>query len=923
MLLLTFVELCGVDPVSDRRWETTWYRLAIKYKAGPSPAEAAPSVRELDRQLALARQEMEDARQQITHLTGQLAETKDELVEARKMRDVTLGKLDRSRGAIKGAARDCLRLTGTLASEGRWTLAEQGLLSMIELHGQVFDGSEAESLTLQYRLAVVVNAQGRHAEAEALLRDVLAEQMGLLGHDHPETLASRQALGSITGRSYGAADVLSPDSVVLSAPPMAQVANVTSGPQESAAPPDSERVAGRLPGVWNVEPRNPEFTGRQSILNGLRQRLNSGGATVVQALRGLGGIGKTQIAIEYAHRFAEDYDVVWWVAAEDSALIGEQMAALAEALSLVEPGEDTTTAAAIVKAHLRGRNRWLLIFDNAEQPTALREWLPGGPGHVLITSRAGGWEHIASIVTVNLMARSESVALLRTHHPDLSAEEAAPLAEALGDLPLALAQAGGFLAETATGVNDYLSLLEEHPFAVLSESGTGDQVQSLAAAIGLSIDRLSRVDPLGLALLRLCALLAPETVPVGWLVGPHHENGPVAELNEAAREPLLLRRGVAAMGRLGLVTSTREGLRLHRLVQGIIRDKLPPQDLITIRDHARAILVTVSPGDPEDPLTWPDWARMMPHLLAVDPARDTNADLRDLACNAAWYLIERGDLKAADRLARNLWEHWRSDLGPDEYHTLWAARDLARALREQGHYEQARTLYEDTLPRSRRVLPEDHPHTLRLAHGSAINLHLLGEYEQARHLQRDTWVRYRRVLGEDHAHTLHSANHLAAAMHELGQHDEARRLHKDTLARYRRELGDDHPDTLRSANYLAVDLRALGKYQQARELQEDTFARRRRVLGENHPYTLQSATSLAETLHVMGEDEAARSLQEQALMRYRSVVGEAHPESLRAAITLASVLDSLGDHQQAEQIRSEVSDIRTERRRSLPPEVRS
>ncbi|WP_052709539.1 FxSxx-COOH system tetratricopeptide repeat protein, partial [Streptomyces sp. NRRL S-495] len=667
------------------------------------------------------------------------------------------------------------------------------------------------------------------------------------------------------------------------------------------------RVSGSLPAVWNVEPRNPEFTGRDTVLADLRRRLGTGSTGGVQALRGVGGVGKTQIAIEYACRFASHYDVVWWIAAEDPALIGEQVAALAVELALAEPGTDTATAVAVLKAHLRGRNRWLLVFDNADDRAGVAKWLPGGPGHVLITSRAGGWERIAATVPVDVMERDESVALLRTRRPELSPEDADLLASALADLPLALAQAGGFLAETATRVGDYLALLDTHATAVLTEGSTGDYRKPLAGAIDLSATRLARLDPLGLAVVRLCAFLAPESVPVHWLLAfgrstaartpqdhaPHTPGGPLAALALADTDPVALHRGVGSAVRLGLATSTHDGVRLHRLVQAVIRDQLGA-DAADVRRHARTVLVQAAPGDPEDPATWATWARVVPHLLAVDPGGADSPELRDLACDAAWYLTERGDSEASARLAVDLHTRWTAASGPDDRHVLWAGRCLARAHREQGRYEAAHLLYEASMPRSRRALGEDDPQTLRLAHGHAINLRLRGRYEESQRLQEDTLARYRRLLGHDHPHALHSANHLAADLSALGRYEEARELHEETLARCRRAFGEDSPHTLRAADSYGTTLRRLGRLDEAHRLQRETLARYRRVLGDDHPQTLRTAHNFSETLLARGETDEAHRLQADALEAVRRVLGADHPETLHAARHLALIRSGLG-----------------------------
>ena len=174
------------------------------------------------------------------------------------------------------------------------------------------------------------------------------------------------------------------------------------------------RLPGVLPPVWgNVPPRNPGFTGRDQMLADVRQALLSGGRAVVQALAGMGGVGKTQLAAEYAYRFASGYDVVWWIAAEQAGLIGEQVAALAAELGCAGPDADLGAAGRAALGELRRRDRWLLVFDNAEAPQDLAAWLPGGAGHVLITSRARGWAEVAVPVEVDVLARGESVAILR------------------------------------------------------------------------------------------------------------------------------------------------------------------------------------------------------------------------------------------------------------------------------------------------------------------------------------------------------------------------------------------------------------------------------------------------------------------------------------------------------------------------------
>jgi len=666
------------------------------------------------------------------------------------------------------------------------------------------------------------------------------------------------------------------------------------------------RLPGVLPALWNVGPRNPGFVGRDATLVHLRERLRSGGTAVVQALHGMGGVGKTQVAIEYAHRYAGVYDVVWWVSAEETGLIGEQYAALAVELELTPLRADTASAVGALRAYLRGHSRWLLLLDNAESPRELRDWLPAGPGHTLITSRDPGWGELAARVEVDVLPRSESAELIYVSRPSVGEAEADRLAEALGDLPLALAQAAGFLAETGMPVDHYLSLLEIGAEELLDQSPPESHPRSLVAAIRVSTDRLAEVDPAALALLRIGAFLAPEPIPADVLTRPIAPTGDdqppeLAALAAVVVSPVAAHRSLGRLASYGLARVDR-GLHLHRLTQAVLRDQVPAGSAAAYRAYAQALLVEADPGDERDPACWPGWVRILPHLLAADPATSPSADLRDLACRAAWYLHSRGESHPARDLAEHLHRQWSERLGPDDRHTLRSACTHIEILIEVGPYSYARQLGEDTLARCRRVLGDDHPDTLYAAHCLAGCLHRLGAFEQARQLNVDTLARRRRVLGEDHFDVQRSAHNLARDLRELGEVKAARQLREDTLAYRQRTLGDEHPFTIITAIELGLDLRALGQVDAARELHVDSLARARRVFGEDHIHTMVNANGLASDLHALGEIEAARQLGEDTLARARRVFGDENHVTIDVANNLAIALQAMGELEATRQL---------------------
>ena len=645
--------------------------------------------------------------------------------------------------------------------------------------------------------------------------------------------------------------------------------------------------------VWNIPARNPGFTGRDDLLDTVREQLLAGGKTVVYALHGMGGVGKTQLAAEYAHRFAMAYDLAWWVNSEQAGLIGDQFAALGLALGCVQAGAEIEVVRAKVLAELRERARWLLVFDNAENPAEVTPWLPGGGGHVLITTRRRGWAEVARQVEVDVLARPESVTLLRNRVDGLTEADADRLADELGDLPLAVAQAAGFMAETSMAAAEYLGLLRTRAGQLLSHGSPVSYRQSLAAVTQLIADRLADDDLPAAQLASICAFLASEPISEDLFTSAPDELP--GELAAQATDPLGWRQTLSHLVRHSLARVDDRGLQMHRLTQAILRDRLTAAQATATRECAEAILAASNPGDADNPATWPRWARLVPHLLAADLTAAESHRLRQLACDACHYLMARGDTRIAYQLASDLRQQWRVRLGDDHEHTLKIARCLAWALVARGRYAKARDLDQDILDRRRRILGEDHPDTLYAATFLAADLRHLGEMQAARDLAQDTWDRSRRVLGEDHPDTLYATNSLINALRKLGDVQAARDLAQDTWDRSRRVLGEDHPDTLYAANILANALRELGDVQSAHDLDRDILDRRRRVLGEDHPMTLGTASHLATDLRELGEVQSARDLDRDILDRRRRVLGEDHPDTLSSASNLALDLGALGE----------------------------
>ena len=688
-----------------------------------------------------------------------------------------------------------------------------------------------------------------------------------------------------------------------------QIADTTT----TGGPAVSEPTTVKQPSLWRgVPPRNPNFTGRQDLLLAMRSQLSQVGITALVpiALRGLGGVGKTQAAIEYAHRFAADYDLIGWIAGEASTQLRNELAALAPDLGVPRADDVEVTLRAVRDALNRGvpYTRWLLVVDNADDPDTLMRYLPQAGGQILITSRNQRWGEFATTYQVGEFTREESIALIRLRGKDISEQDADRLADRLGDLPIAVEQAAAWQAETGMTVSRYLALLDNQMSAILAENPPEGYNVTIVAAWTLAFEDLQGQSPEGAALVQLCAFLGPDPIPYALLWEFRHAAGLPQELQNMLGDEFGFHRAVRQAGQRALlkVDAGRQTLTEHRLVQAVMRERLSPPQRAEMTRLVWQMLIAANPGRPDDPRNWEMLAIINRHISPTRLIDYDSRSARAVIIDQIRYLFNRGDLASSRELGEEAVWRWRESPGPSDEQTLIACRLLGIARRELGMTREALEINEDTLNRIRVAFGEEHEHTLITANSYACDLRIAGSYTAALELDQKLYNQHKVVFGENEEATLRSAHNLAVDMRLNGRYREAHDLDRENLRRRRDVLGDDRWETWSSAGALGRDLRGLGQFAESARILQDAIVRCGELLGPDHPEVVRMRMDHASSLRRLGQlDEAVRVAEACVDVNLRRL-GERHNYTLSAMTTLADVLRLTGNVQRSAEIAERV-----------------
>ena len=697
--------------------------------------------------------------------------------------------------------------------------------------------------------------------------------------------------------------------------------------------------------MGGVPPQNPNFTGRDAMLQELRTALreHNRAAVLPHTLHGLGGVGKSQLAIEYARRFQGDYELIWWIPADDMTYIRRSFVSLARRLNLPESNDKAYTVQTVLDQLRIGRPtpKWLLIYDGADDPALLHDYLPSGSGHVLITSRNQGWVNQSTIIEVDVFDPEESVEFLTLRWDGIGRDEARVLADELGHLPLALDQAAAVHTETGMTMAEYLRLLRKSPGQMLDEGTAGNYPYSVARTWRLAYEKLREESAAAVQLLDVCSFLSSQPISVPMLASGRGAPLPSA-LAEALRDEIKMRRAVRDLGRYALaqLDTSRDFIKIHMLVRALVRDGLAEDVRNATERSAHELLALANPGTPDSSLTWSQHAQIAPHVIPSGVILSGDPHVRRIVLDQIRYFFVRGNYQDSRALAERAVEIWHGSLGPDDEMTLVANFHLGNALRALGENAKARKINEDTLERMILVLGPDHEHTLRMTNSHAADFRLLGDFSQAMELDNANLARYRSILDDGDPATLRSANNVAVDYRLIGDFPKAREIDEDNWRLRSSVLGENNPEVLSSANSVVRDMYGFGEYQEALSLQREILTKYEQLMqdhafillgrrneaillrkngqyneavevsdinftlsknrfGPEHEHTLAAMMTFSNSLRQTGDLLRARSVGDNALSIYRSNFGEEHPFTLACTVNLSIVLRAQGELEQA------------------------
>ena len=681
--------------------------------------------------------------------------------------------------------------------------------------------------------------------------------------------------------------------------------------------------------------RNKGFVGRESEMERLEHGLYSEDACQRVAIVGLGGVGKTQIALELAYRKREDTPdlSIFWVPATQPAAFEQAYQRIYENLQIPRITEDITDIKQLVKENLSKDSigSWLLIIDNADDSKmlyerdaedsttlALIDYLPfSRRGSIVFTTRS---RKIAvklagsNVTQVGLMEPGDAKEILRGCLLDKDfvsdTEAATKLLDLLGYLPLAIVQAAAYMNENDISIKDYTDLYngsEKEIIDILSD-GFEDQGRyrdgqnSIAKTWLISFNQIQRQTPLAIEYLSIMACLLNQDIPQSILPQASTKKQFMKAVGTLTAYSLLVR------------IEDRKTFEIHSLVHLATRNWLRNTGQMAIwADKTVERLAEIIPaGGYQDRDIWTAYLPHASHLLRSQDLEFREQKFITLSDHLGRCLYSNGRYGEAEQVHRQTLDLRIQARGAEDPDTLMSSACLAEALSHQGKYAEAEKLHRETLAIRKRTLGIEHPDVMNSMQYLAQALVGAGAYSEGEEIHRTTRDLRVRVLHLEHRSTLTSMSYLAEVLNQQGKYEEAEKMHLQTLDTRIRLFGLDFPATLASMSCLGVTQRNRKNYEAAELTQREVLRLRIKVLGERHPHTLITKRWLADVLQHQTKHEEAGEILQEVLDIQSQLLGEKHPDTMHTLSNLAETTCSQGRLTQAKSLYEEVYNLRKE-----------
>jgi len=658
--------------------------------------------------------------------------------------------------------------------------------------------------------------------------------------------------------------------------------------------------------VKNLPRRNPNFTGRDKIIASLRDSLteNCADNSMIQILYGLGGIGKTQIAVEYAYRYSSYYSLLWCIHAEDSSSINKEYALLADELCLLERDEiEESIIIKVVKAWLSKHRDWLLVFDNANDPSIISKYLPDlSNGHIIITSRNYDWKSYGNMRKVDVWDRKESIQYLikRTCQNDIEFIDL--LLNSLGDLPLAVEQAAAYIDTRFKTQKEYYEIfvskrrelwgIEEPPI---------DYPYTVATTWNIAYQDICECK-YAYDLLVLCSVVLPDNIPKLLLLSAIEILGK-QRLESKIINSLDFDKAVNVIASYSLIVPDVETISIHKLVQTVVQDKIGEEDAFLYR----SIVIKTLDGFieyeiPDVQMSWKRYSRYLSHaeyIIKSETVNDVWLQLSSLFSKVGLYHTGRGMYKEAEKYLYNSLLILKKNGASDDIEYAKVMHYIAENHLYQCEYDKAKEYYNNAIFIMENKYAYMHKELSQILNDYASFMLDQERYSEAEHYYRRALQIRENYLGKYHPDVAYVLNGLAVLMYRNEQMNESKKMYYKALFIYKNQLGASHPMVGLIYNNLAELYRKKKNYITAEKISRKALKIRQEAFGAEHPSTATTLNNLALSLADQGKYSDSEIYFRRALKIREKHFGPNHIYCAQSMINLAQLLTTICEYEEA------------------------